>query len=216
MTRCAVTVPDIRHQMDVYFDAFPTINTDVLAARVAALDPDEKDNLQVTTGNADEMGTPPGLPADTRTELYHMSLGDYNGIMLVHGCPSPAGGIIQGSPLGAEVKSGLSAHKAFAFVTIMGGSDYPPFEAEILLRKIGTALCEQGATGIGFPETGLVFPGGLLTQLTGAGGGDGTIWQALRQDGEPLMFMGGIGPYAANGKRWLVTRGFAHCGFPDM
>lgn len=209
------------YQMDVYYDGFPEIDCARLAAFVNQCDPGE-DPCMVERMNPDEMQQAAALPGgQVRLEGYTATLGDFSMMMLAHGVPSPAAGIIPGSRLRDLDKKRLLEHRSFVLLSNFGGQQYKPYENQIFLIKVAMGLCEQGALGAGFPHIGLVFPGGFLLELAKPvtdpeSEGAVSVWKSIREEGEPWQLFADMAVIELDGKRYLCTHGFCFCGFSDF
>lgn len=205
------------YQMDVYFDAFPEVDAERLQRFIQETDPAEEEECEIECIPVQE---------NERESLqvggFTVSLGDLIVAALTHSMPSPAAEVIEYSKLQDDVKSRMSGHKAFALLTALGGEEYSPYEKQILLIKIAMGLCEQGALGASFLHTGLCLPGELLTDMAQANrklvaaSRDDSLWLAIREDGQLRQMFAYYSLVDAAGCRWLVSRGFAFCGFPDL
>jgi len=115
-------------------------------------------------------------------------------------------------------------------LTALGPEGADPVENIIFLYKVGMALGEQGALGMGLPHSGVVFPtaflGGLAEKTKTLDSPDDkpvTLWRTLREDGIPehlLINFAFLPPQMlapdAGGETLVITRGFSHLGFPDL
>lgn len=209
----------IPYQMEVYFDSFPQIDVERIKRFFNECDPQEEEPLEMDEVVSDTPCSSEEQPI--RVSCYSASLGDMVMGILVHSVPSPCEDTILGSRLREETKQKLLGHKAFALFTSMGGEQYPPYEQQIFLLKMAMAMCEQGATGAGYPHLQIAFPAGLLLDILNASQNEPgeeakTLWSSIREDGEPMELFADIVAFEADGERWLATRGFAFCGFPDF
>jgi hypothetical protein len=136
---------------------------------------------------------------------------------LVHSIPSPAN-YIQHGGLAPQVTKQLLAHGAFALLTQIGGDELRPVERLLFLYKVAAGLCLQGGIGVALTSTARVFPGALMRDLFGGSlsSKEGTIWDGLRQHGEPAEVLVTITRVEVSGRRYLATCGAAHCGVPDL
>ena len=201
--------PTIPHQLDVYFHEFPEFNARQLQDYINSCDPDEPDKVKVELVK-DE--TKKGL----RLLSFTATMGEFALMGLIHSVPSPDTATIPSSRLPQGTKSKLENHRCFALLTNMGGAKYAPYEAEIFLYKVAVALCQQeAALGVGNVHTGVCLPQELLNQIA-KGVPGGTIWKALRSEGEPMEMLATVLMVPSVGANWLVTRGFAQCGFPNL
>jgi hypothetical protein len=200
----------IPYQMDVYFSEFPQIDAARLEKFINDSDPGE-DPCTIEKSPDPDGG-------EIQLGGYLASLGEFSMMMLLHGVPSPAADIITHSPLPEPVKNTMEKHKAFALLTNFGGEGYRPYENQIFLLKVAMGLCDQGAMGASFVHLGACFPSDLLLGLHGAArDADGhTLWKSIREDAEPMQLLANIAGLECGGRRFLVTRGFAFCGFSDF
>lgn len=203
------------YQMEVYFTDFPQLDAGRLEQFINECDPGE-DPCTVSAAPVEPGG-------EIRLEGFTAQLGDFAMMILVHGVPSPAEDTILNAVLAPALKQNLAAHRAFALLSNFGGQEYPPYENQIFLLKMAMAMCEQGAIGAGFPHLEMAFPAELLMGILNAlkeGGGDGaeeTLWKAIREGGEPFELLASVvRAQASDGTEWLMTRGFAFCGFSDF
>ncbi|MBI3734950.1 DUF4261 domain-containing protein [Candidatus Sumerlaeota bacterium] len=207
--------PKVPFQFDVYFNSFPNIDCEQLVRFVRESDPDERDQFDLCAAAVD-------TPSSPQIKTFAGKLGDFQIAILVHDAPSPAAGIIAQSRLPEPVKKELLGHRAFAMINILGGDQYPPFEAVILLHKISLGFCQQGALGAANIHTGQCFPAGLLQEVSRAGlnppKGEPprTLWAIIRDEHEPFDLLADIVGFETQGSKWLVTTGFSFCGFPDL
>lgn len=202
----------IPHQLDVYFHEFPEFHAKQLEDYINSCDPDEPDKVKVAQVK-DE--TKKGL----RLLSFTATLGDFALMGMIHSVPSPDGATIPSSRLPQGIKAKLANHQSFALLTNFGGEKYAPYEAEIFLYKVGMGLCRQEASlGVGNVHTGVCLPAEFLAQRDAAAKSPGgrTVWKALRTDGQPMEMLASFTMVPAIGSNWLVTRGFAQCGFPNL
>ncbi len=209
------------YQMEVYFEAFPALDTERLAAFINATEPGDEPCMvgSATEQNADGV----------RLTGFLVSQGAYHAGVLVHAAAAPAPEIIAASRLVAPLKEQLLAHQSFALITLASGDEEAPaYENLIFLLKIAMGLCDQGGIGASNPHTGLCYPGDLLLDLASfspddwiseeEGGEDApqTLWDSIRREGTPMELLADIVCFEMNDTVWMATRGFAFCGFPDF
>src|SRR5262249_45455699 len=137
---------------------------------------------------------------------------------LVHNTPSPAAGMIRDAGLAEEVEKELLGHQSFALLTLVGGDDLPAVERTLLLYKLATGLCRQGGIGISRVYLGRVLPAALLREMFGRSPQPGaeSIWDILRNHGEPPEMLVHFCRVELQGKVYLATCGFGYCGLPDL
>ncbi|MEN6627504.1 MAG: DUF4261 domain-containing protein [Candidatus Sumerlaeia bacterium] len=209
------------YQMDVYFDSFPTLDADRMAAFINSIDPGE-DPCEITRPSEETIQE---WQSGEKIKLdgFVASLGDFNMLILVHSVPSPAAEAIQDSNLPPDQKARLGAHKAFALLNNTGGDKYRGYESLIFLYKVAMAMCEQGALGVGNIHTDHFFHREILMQMLeiknnpGPDGKNHTLWDVMRHFAEPRQLLMNITRFKdAAGGDWAATRGFSFCGFPDF
>jgi hypothetical protein len=197
----------------VYFERYPDLRLDELARFVDARE-------RSTLGPCETHAAGPDQENDQglRVGAFVVSVGGMNVATLVHSVPSPNAAVIDHSGLSAEVKQHLSAHGAFALLTQLGGEELRPVERVLFLYKVAAGMCHQGGIGVANLCMDGVFPGGLLQDLFGKPlpGTAVPVWEELRTHGEPAEMLVRYGWVELAGRRFLATRGYAHCGVPDL
>lgn len=202
-------------QLEVYFPAFPVIDTQALADFVNGCDPEEPDNCEVEAIPADE-----APDFGVKITAYRASLGNYTMALLAHSLPTPAPETIEHSRLTEEVRAELLGHEAFVLLSLHGGEEYAPVEGMVFLLKVAMGLCEQGGIGVGNPWTGVCLPAELLSEMQDLmfeeeeedeetvddedddgsedappgcgeceGGESPGLWASLREDGVPIELL---------------------------
>ena len=219
------------YQMDVYFESMPEVDVPKLQAFVNECDPDENDTCEITAVESpDPSETPLSKEAGLKLSGLHAALGDLQIMILIHNVPSPAIHTIENATMPDQEKAKLKSHRSFALLTNSGGEVYAPFENTILLYKVGLGLCQQGALGLGFVHTGLCFRSEFLLDLEqkirafeSDDGKPVTLWRTIREEGEPSQLLVDYVAVPAQtlglenkDALALITRGFAHVGFPDL
>jgi hypothetical protein len=203
------------YQMDVYFDSYPALDLEALARFVDGCEPDAFEPCE-----AREVGDPkqPENAEGLRVGAFMVSQGSMYMAALVHSVPSPAADMIRHSGLSPEARDSLLAHSSFVLLTQLGGEELPPVERLLFLYKVAAGLSQQGAIGVGNLFTGRVLPGGLLRDLFEEPLPDPelTRWEILRTHGEPAELLVQLGPVELQGRRYLATCGYGHCGLPDL
>jgi hypothetical protein len=213
----------IPYQLEVYFAEFPEIDPHRLARFINECDPDEPDACTIEIATDPERVRGGTECDDLRIHGLTATMGEFSMAIALHGVPSPAIWVIEESGLPTASREELGRHKAFALLGNVGGKQYAPYENMIFLYKMALGLCQQGALGLGNPWTGMCFPKELLLGLLAAhsepaseGDEPRTLWKTVREEGQPFELFAQIGSAQAGGRHWLLTRGFAHCGFPDF
>jgi hypothetical protein len=199
-------------QMEVYFPCYPALDLQQLAQFVNDCEPGLPQSCEVS--GIEDSQNEQGL----RVGGFVASLGSMNIGTLVHSRPTPSMELIRQSVMADKFKQEILAHGAWALLTLVGGAKLAPIARTIFQYKLATALCLQGATGVGNPHTGHVFPAGVLRELFAEQKKDAdiTLWQTLRQCGEPAEMLIRIGRVEVHGRLFLATTGLGYCGLPDL
>lgn len=207
------------YQMTVFFNEFPTIDTDRLTAFFRETDPEESElELQVS----DELPEGEEGPMAYKLAGFAGVLDTFNVFLLVHDAPSAELEDIQESmSIPDEEKEIVAGHKAFVQINIFGGEDYAPYESMILLLKTAMGLCEQGGVAAYNPWTGSYFTATNLMGLVEANKeeiskDEATLWDMLRGEGEPARLLMNIEATSIDDKLFLMTQGCNLCGFPEF
>jgi Domain of unknown function (DUF4261) len=200
------------YQMEVYFDEFPEIDVEALAAFVNQCDPDETDVCEIDFVKDETLG-------EVRISASGAILGEFQMAILIHSVPSPGRDWLHDAHMPDEVRERMLGHRCFALLTNVGGEGYAPIENHLFLLKVAIGLCKQGGFGAGNPHTGRAFPSDLLLQMVEEeplAEDAATLWSRLRSEGEPYQLLVDITGFEHEGKVHLLTRGYALCGLPDM
>jgi hypothetical protein len=202
------------YQMDVYFAAYPTLDLAALARYIDGCEPGAFEACEVRPVGDDDRPNAQGLRVGAFAAFQgSMSLG-----ALVHNVPSPAAHLIEHAALPEATRQQLAAHSAFALLTVVAGDDLIPVERVLFLYKVAAGLCEQGALGVGNLHTGRALPSEALRELFGKPPAEeeASIWEVLRDYGEPIELLAQFHQLELLGKRYLATCGYGQCGLPDL
>lgn len=200
------------YQMEVYFDEFPEIDAEALAAFVNGCDPDESDVCEIDFVKDEIHG-------ELRIAALGAVLGEFQMAILIHSVPSPGRDWLHDAHMPDDVRQRLYGHRCFALLTNVGGEHYAPIENHVFLLKVAIGLCRQGGYGAGNPHTCRAFPAELLLQMVEQEPlteDAATLWSSLRSEGEPYQLLVDITGFEREERRYLLTRGFALCGLPDL
>lgn len=207
--------PPQQSQLVVYFQEYRELDLAALAKWVNSCDKEEGDTLQVQVESTSLGPSPGGMRVSTSA----VSLGDFTIAIINHGAPEPSPSIIDDPRTPEKARGRLKDHRAFVLLTLLGGADYAPIERAIVLLKIGCALFEQGAIGLGLPAVGVAldreFLQSLLATVEKMADG-GTFWSVMRNELEPMQLLQSTVMVDHAGTKWLVSRGGAMFGLHDF
>lgn len=142
-----------------------------------------------------------------------------------------------------EFRKECAAHKVVYQVVATNVASVGPLESQIALLKVGVALCDQDALCVAFPFAGTILPAAVLEEAAntlfgesdkhedsdcscddkgededcGCGGDELSIWDMLREQGQPQVMLMNIAVFHGEDKQmWMMSRGFTFCGFADV
>jgi hypothetical protein len=204
---------DLPYQMEVYFASYPTLDLEALARFVTSCEPSQEPCEVQEVGDEDKKDKEPVM----RVGGFVASQGNMHIGVLIHDTQTPLEEAMSHSGLPPATQQQFLANQAWALLTQVGGDD-TPVERVLFLYKVAAGLCLQGAIGIVNLGINRWFPGSVLTQMFGGAlqNAEGSIWDALRTEGEPVAMLAAIVPVEVLGRRFLATRGFGQCGLPDF
>ena len=147
----------------------------------------------------------------------------------------------------ADFREAVGSHQTGFQVIVGNVAACGPLEAQITLLKVAVALCDQEGLCVLFPFSGTILPAQLLEEAANTlfgGKEDGcdchehddsedkecdcdddceceneslTIWEMLRQHGEPQILLMNIAVFQDPDKHhWMISRGLTFCGLPDI
>jgi hypothetical protein len=202
-----------RSQIVVYFVGEPQIDYTKLCEFLNGCDPDEEDKFVVVTDKP-ALENPSLHGGEVRLSGAGLRLGDFVFMALGHDVPDPERALLDNPRIPAPMRETLKKHTGFVLVSLFGGVEYPPMERMVVLLKVAVGMFAQGGIGLSIPAFQMAYTAEFIEQLMRVP--DTTLWQLMREEGEPSQLLTHTGLREKDGARWLCTIGNEFYGLPDF